>query len=76
MIVLLVVIIVLLIGLSTAVFLLGFRLGGDHWQAELSRVRLEAAHAERRCRRSRKMLRPDHRKCTGVELPRAGWGGW
>lgn len=29
-------------------FLLGFRLGGDHWQAELARVRAEAARAERR----------------------------
>lgn len=31
-----------------AVFLLGFRLGGDHWQAELARVRIEAARASRR----------------------------
>ena len=33
--------------LTAAVFLLGFRLGGDRWQSELTRVRLEAAHAER-----------------------------
>jgi uncharacterized membrane protein YciS (DUF1049 family) len=40
----------LLLALSAlvlVVFLLGFRLGGDHWQAELLRVRLEAARAER-----------------------------
>jgi uncharacterized membrane protein YciS (DUF1049 family) len=29
------------------VFLLGFRLGGEHWQSELARVRVEAAQAER-----------------------------
>lgn len=34
--------------LAGTVFLLGFRLGGDHWQSELSRVRMEAAQAERR----------------------------
>lgn len=32
----------------TAMFLLGFRLGGEHWSEELTRVRLEAAQAERR----------------------------
>lgn len=37
-----------LLVLVTVVFLLGFRLGSDHWQAELARVRLEAAQAERR----------------------------
>jgi hypothetical protein len=36
-----------LLALVLTVFLLGFRLGGDHWQAELARVRLEAAQAER-----------------------------
>jgi hypothetical protein len=30
-----------------ALFLLGFRLGGEHWHAELTRVRLEAVQAER-----------------------------
>jgi uncharacterized membrane protein YciS (DUF1049 family) len=35
-------------GLIAVIFLLGFRLGGEHWQSELSRVRLEAAQAERR----------------------------
>ena len=34
----------LLAGLA---FLLGFRLGGDHWQTEVTRVRLESAQAER-----------------------------
>lgn len=33
--------------LVAVVFLLGFRLGGDHWQAELTRVRMEAIRAER-----------------------------
>jgi uncharacterized membrane protein YciS (DUF1049 family) len=36
-----------LVVLVLTVFLLGFRLGGDHWQAELTRVRLEAVRAER-----------------------------
>jgi uncharacterized membrane protein YciS (DUF1049 family) len=36
-----------LVTLVLVVFLLGFRLGGEHWQAELTRVRLEAARAER-----------------------------
>ena len=31
-----------------AVYLLGFRLGGDHWQSELGRVRIEAEQAQRR----------------------------
>jgi hypothetical protein len=39
--------IIVLAALAVAVFLLGFRLGGEHWQSELSRVRLEAAQAER-----------------------------
>lgn len=42
----------LVIGLLTvlvsAVFLLGFRLGGESWLAELQRTRAEAAEAERR----------------------------
>lgn len=46
MIVLLLLVLALVI-LTLAVFLLGYRLGGDHWQAELTRVRLEAAQAER-----------------------------
>jgi len=33
--------------LITVVYLLGFRLGGDHGRVELHRVRMEAAHAER-----------------------------
>jgi uncharacterized membrane protein YciS (DUF1049 family) len=40
----------MLVAVSTliiVIFLLGFDLGGQHWQSELSRVRLEAAHAER-----------------------------
>jgi uncharacterized membrane protein YciS (DUF1049 family) len=36
-----------LLALAASVFLLGFRLGGEHWLAELNRVRLEAARAER-----------------------------
>lgn len=36
-----------LILLIAATFVLGFRLGGDHWQSELTRVRLQAAQAER-----------------------------
>jgi hypothetical protein len=33
--------------LATSIFLLGFRLGGDHWQRELLRVRTTAAQAQR-----------------------------
>ena len=33
--------------LIAVVFLLGFRLGGDHWQKELLQVRTEAVRAER-----------------------------
>ena len=40
--------IVMLLGLVAAVFLLGSRLAGDHWQSELLKVRLQAAQAERR----------------------------
>jgi uncharacterized membrane protein YciS (DUF1049 family) len=36
-----------LVLLLATVFLLGFRLGGDHWQARLLQVRIEAAQAER-----------------------------
>jgi hypothetical protein len=35
-----------IVALSGALFLLGFRLGGGHWKGELSRVRMEAVHAE------------------------------
>lgn len=34
-------------GLVAVIFLLGFRLGGEHWQSELTKVRLEAAQAEK-----------------------------
>jgi uncharacterized membrane protein YciS (DUF1049 family) len=44
---LLVLIMVVVACLVGVVFLLGFRLGGERWQSELSRVRLEAAQAER-----------------------------
>lgn len=37
--------VVVIVGL---VYLLGFRLGGDHWLSELARVRMEAAQAQRR----------------------------
>ena len=47
MIILLVVLILLTVVIGLA-FLLGFRLGGDHGQSEITRVRLEAAQAERR----------------------------
>lgn len=47
MVVLLVVIFVLTLLAILTAFLLGFRLGGERWQSELTRVRLEAAHAER-----------------------------
>ena len=47
MIELLIVVLVAVVALSTALFLLGFRLGGDQWQSELAKVRLEAARAER-----------------------------
>lgn len=42
-----VVLIIVLTLLVSVTYLLGFRLGGDHWQSELSRVRMEAAQAER-----------------------------
>jgi hypothetical protein len=43
-----IVLFVVVAALIGAGFLLGFRLGGDHWQSELSQVRLEAAQAQRR----------------------------
>jgi hypothetical protein len=36
------------VALIATVFLLGFRLGGEHWQSDLTRVRLDAAAAQRR----------------------------
>jgi hypothetical protein len=33
--------------LAVLTFVLGFRLGGEHWQARLTQVRLDAARAER-----------------------------
>lgn len=47
MIVLVILLLVVLLGVMATVFLLGFRLGGEHWQSELARVRLQAAQAER-----------------------------
>ena len=38
----------LFVALVSAVFLLGFRLGGDRDHAEVARVRVEAARAARR----------------------------
>jgi len=38
----------LVVALMSAVFALGFRLGGRHWQKEVLKVRLQAAQAERR----------------------------
>lgn len=43
----LVVLAVLSVFLVTVVYLLGFRLGGTSWLSELTRVRAEAAQAER-----------------------------
>jgi hypothetical protein len=34
--------------LTTVVFVFGFHVGGEHWQSELTRVRMEAVQAERR----------------------------
>lgn len=49
MIVLLIIALLLIqVALLASVFLLGYRLGGEHWQSELARGRLEAAQAERR----------------------------
>jgi hypothetical protein len=45
--ILFVLLLVALAVLILTVFLLGFRLGGDHWQARLVQVRMEAARAER-----------------------------
>lgn len=36
---------VLVIFLSVLVYLLGFRMGGEHWQSELANVRSESASA-------------------------------
>lgn len=47
MIALVVALFIVTILLGGVMFLLGFRLGGDHWLSELARVRMEAAHAER-----------------------------
>lgn len=44
---LLITVLVAVLALGATVFLLGFRLGGEHWQSELAKVRLEAARAER-----------------------------
>jgi len=33
--------------LTAAVFVFGFHVGGEHWQSELTRVRMEAIQAER-----------------------------
>ena len=44
---LLIILLALAAALVTAVYLLGFRLGGEHWLSELARIRVEAAHAER-----------------------------
>lgn len=47
--ILLVVIVSLLVAVVVALmYLLGFRLGGDHWQSELGEARMEAAQAQRR----------------------------
>ena len=47
MIALLFVLVLVLLALFSALFLLGFRLGGGHWKSELARVRMEGAQAER-----------------------------
>lgn len=48
MIVLGVALVLAVLALGAVLFLLGFRLGGEHWYNELLRVQLEAAQAERR----------------------------
>jgi hypothetical protein len=47
MIVFLVLVVLAVFVLIGSTFVLGFRLGGDHWQSELAKVRLQAAQAER-----------------------------
>jgi flagellar basal body-associated protein FliL len=39
--------VLVLLGLMGATFLLGFRLGGEHWHNELLKVRVQATQAER-----------------------------
>jgi uncharacterized protein HemX len=48
MVAILIVVILLLALIVGAVFLLGFRLGGEHGQSELTQVRLQSMQAERR----------------------------
>lgn len=43
-----VLLLILLAGLLAASYLLGFRLGGDHWREEVLRVRTESAAAQSR----------------------------
>jgi len=40
----------LVVVLVTLVYLLGFRMGGEHWQSEIARVRTEGALASRQLR--------------------------
>lgn len=40
-------ILVALLILAAFAFFLGFRLGGDHWESELTRLRMESVQAER-----------------------------
>ncbi len=47
MIALLLLALVLLIMLNAALFLLGFRIGGEHWQEQILQVRHEGAQASR-----------------------------
>ena len=47
MLIILFLLLVLTLVVLSLAFLLGFRLGGDHWQSELTRVRLESGQAER-----------------------------
>ena len=47
MIALLLLALILLTMLLTTLFLLGFRIGGEHWQEQVLQVRHEAAHASR-----------------------------
>jgi len=39
---------VLVLLLISVMYVLGFHVGGEHWLSELTRVRMEAAQAERR----------------------------
>jgi hypothetical protein len=67
--------------LVAVIFLLGFRLGGEHWQSELTKVRLEAAQAERqlhnltRYRAHEQAGRPGRRPTHQLQATHRALGG-